>query len=635
MAAPQIAFALAGKNVVDAGTDADPPKEVAEVVYSGNVAEQKDVTIELFEVDLGEGTGKPRQPLKLATFKADIVPVPSPKQGSPPGALKLTQKPSPPIDKALPRFKLEIGGETFDIGLTGLDAEGGRRFEIQIKAAAKGKRGQLKFESKAFLFARFGHFAKEPRAPVIAFITGGEDDAFFKTGTVFWQQHADVVIEQDGMSLEEIVAFLAKHSARIKKETGDKGWGEVNIVAHGNPISAKIKILKSSPEPNLRIVQLDVALKQKPSAFKVTDLGLRDTSRVVFRSCNIGRRADLLKRVKKDVFADKCEVKAPKFLQQYATAAGSASTRKATEGFVEDVTIHLPQATEPSDAQKLAAIKARFEELEKKRPTAQRQTFEKEKNTFTIKKAKLVENSVPFPGGGLKEHEAALHMKENKQRTTPEARLAAAIDADNQTDNFDFTVKEQWKRGSVTILTEQAAKELEVQASSADALPPRAIAPVGGTVVIGNNSTLKSSIEGSSNRFVNAIHSPASGLSSDQFIDIKVVDAKKVKVTTTGGATFVFNGSTETGRSATLTGKGQLKLGVGGETLTVRRSQLVTAELPIKRFSVSFRRKLRKSDPKLDFAKRPAIVPDIDDPGHYGSSNDPDPSPSELAELGK
>lgn len=635
MAAPDITFALAGKNVVDAGTDADPPKDVAEIVYSGNVAELKDVTIELFEVDVGEGVAKPRQPVKLATFKGDITPLASPKSGSPPGALKLTQKPSATIDKALPRFSLKLGGETFQIGLSSLDLEGGRRFEIQLKASAKGKKGPLKFESKVFLFARFGHFAKDPRAPVIAFITGGEEDAFIKTASVYWHQHADVVIEQDGMSLEEIVAFLGKHSQRIKKETGDKGWGEVNIVAHGNPISAKIKILKSSAERNLRIVQLDLELERKPNAFKVKDLGLRDTSRVVFRSCNIGRRPDLLKRVREDVFADKCEVKAPRFLQQYATAAGSDSTRKATEAFVEDVTLHLPRATEPSDTQKEAAIKTRFEELENKKPNAQRQTFAKEKSTFTIKKSSLVTNSVPFPGGGKKEHEAGLHMNEDKTRTTPETRLADEIDKGQGTDNFDFTDRTQWKLESVSIKTQDVADQLEVRGASANAFPVRAIGPVGSSILIESDPDLKSQIEGLNTRFVAAMHSPAAGLAQGQSLQIKVVSKSRFKVTASGGATFTFNGASSSEMNGSVTGTNQVKLKVGAETLTLRRSQLVEAELPIKRFSVSFRRKLRKSDPKLDFAKRPIVVPNIDDAAHYGSSNDPNPTPADLEDLGK
>jgi|GEM_PF-1788503 len=631
-----LTFALAGKNVVDAGTATGSPKDTAEIVYSGNIAAAKNVSVTLLEIDPGE-TQKPDKPQKakaLATFKGEIVAAATPAKGQPPGDFKLGTGPSDtPTQKLDPDaifFQLKIGGQTFKIPLRSLTEEAGRRFEVQIQASGTAGKKKVKFTSKALLFARFGHFKKDPRAPVIAFITGGDDGAFFEASAFFWRQHADVVVQKDGMSLQEIVQSLAARSKRVLEETGGKGWGEVNIVCHGNPISASIRILPSSKDRNLRITQLNKVLAANPSAFAAGDLGLSSSSRVVFRSCNVGKRADLLQRVAKDVFGGICEVKAPKFLQVYAVQDVTKSGGPATESFVEEIRKHLRVDTKPSDAAAEAAMAAKFKEMQDKNAPGKQQSFGIEKATFTLKKIEPATNSL----GISLAHEAFLTVNANDHSpiTDPTALFVEALDKQQTTDNFDFSGSKRWKFGKHEVTSRKAVAELEVRASAPDTRPPRGVG--NSFITIGSSDAVKAElIKLRGNAAVNALHSPAAAL-GDGTIEVNLTSKTGFRVIGKG-ATFNANGKNGiTSLTGNVQGDATVTVDAGTETLTIGRSHSVQVNVPINRFLVSFRRELRENDPKKAFAKRAVIVPDIDNTAHYGSSKDAAPTDAELASLG-
>ncbi|HVZ34910.1 MAG TPA: hypothetical protein VG963_20930, partial [Polyangiaceae bacterium] len=566
-----------------------------------------------------------QKPKKLAEFTLDIVKATNPAPGDPPGTLKLKKKPSQKLGADTVRFNLLFAGETFVVGLPDLRDEAGRRFEIQLVATAgKG----VKFESKALLFARFGHFKNDVPAPVIAFITGAESGAFFKFAANFWRQHADVVIERDGMSLQEIVQFLGSQSARINQETGNKGWGEVNIVCHGNKVNAFIALLKGATERDLRITTLDNALKKSPSAFNVTSLGLTQSSRVVFRACNIGNRPDLLARVKMDVFGGACSVKAPKFLQKYSGLVSGPSTGPASEGFVEDITVHFPQADRPSDAVIDPALRAKFakEQAKRKGPP---QKFDDERDTFPVADRKFEpEKGSSFSFGAVSQTELLLTLQPDRRTVlTLEQVCGQEIDKRKTTDAMNFCGKERFEIEAYTG-KRSVNSGLEMEASSSDSTGKFAFCGPGGSMQVGSDDAVKQFVlnatdsNGKPALVVNAIHSPAAGLTG--------------RVAIANGATVTIKD--EQGKVAAqnkLAGEASFTHSVGGETLTFRRSHSVTAgQFPLKRFTVSFRRDLRESkNPKDTFAKRLLVVPNIDDKSHYGSSEDPAPTQAELEEL--
>lgn len=615
---PEISFALSGKNVVDAGTGGDPPKLTAEFVYSGTVAAQKDLVIELVELDVGEtssdakGSASPKTLLELG---AEIVAKTTPQAGEPPGDLKLTKRPDvKKLDDAVPRFKVKIAGETFEVELPDLQDEAGRRFEVQLVVSAAKKRV---FQSKALLFVRFGHFIDDTPAPVITFITGAEDGDFFKAAARFWHQHADVVIENDGMSLEEIVRFLAKQNSRIMAETGGKGWGEVNIVCHGNAVQGLIKILSSSDERDLRITTLDEARKSKPDAFKVGPLGLSSTSRVVFRACNIGRRPDLLARVKAQVFGGACPVKAPKFLQVYSFRFG-ASTAPVSEEFAEEVLASFASPGAPSKAAEDATLGARFAKSQASLPPDDRQSFGIERPSFKIRKTTPHGNDFTI---GAAQTELLLTLADDRKTLQSATQIVAKdIDSKKKTDQFFFLGSDKWHIGKSSA-KRKVTDDLEVEAKSGTATAVCAFTPDGNSVFIKSTSDFRAEVL-AEDKVVNLMHAPSAALGEDQ-----------MEVKSQAPDFIISVGGTEVAKGK-LTGEAKFEHKVGAETFVLRRSHsLSDGVVEFQRFTVSLRRALRQGPPKEPFAKRKLVVPDINDPKHYGSSEDPAPSLAELSEL--
>lgn len=623
---PKITFALASSNLVDAGTDADPPKDTAEYVYTGDVADFKGLKIELFEVDTGEhsdlatGIGQRKS---LAKFAADIVPTTTPGAGQPPGTLKLTAKPKAKPKKATkdtPRFNLKLAGETFEIFLPDLKDEAGRRFEIQLVATAD--KLKLKFEAKALLFARFGHFANDVKGAVIAFVTGGDDGLFFKVASIYWRQHADVVIAKDGMSLQEIAQFLATQNSRILKETNNAGWGEVNIICHGNSVSAIIHIVPKSqafPARDLRISTLDKVLNANSSAFSSGPFGLTAKSRIVFRACNIGNRPDLLARVKKDIFANVCPVKAPKFLQTYFANLKS-TTGEAREFFTQEVTVHFPAKAEPSGPVVEAALAAKFAKAQQ--GVAKPQSFGIERASFKTKKSKHEQFPLPTPAANP---DLLITLQPDKRTVLSiEETQAVLIDSKKGTDVFLFADRTRW------LIDKSKARRtptnlLEVAASSDAAIASRAVAPPGNVVFVQSDAAFQTAAASDTNRVSFRIHSPAAGLGNGQSIQIENQPRNAFAVTDETGAVRL---------KGSVQGDATVKFNIGGETLTIGRAHQVAAgTLTIHRFSVSLRRELREDDPATPFEKRALVVPDINNSRHYGSSEDPAPSAAQLAAL--
>lgn len=613
-----ITFAIKGDNHVDAAVPPKKPGTPLEVVYTGNTQTVASLFISLIEVDEAEGLGpRKRSAPKGERPKGDLIAEFECKIDK--GVLSLvnTTPKTPTLPKDAPVVKVTLAGTDFDLKLPGVDQENSL-FEIRVVAETKQNSKRPEFVSEWVGFARHFAFPRPPgiKGAVVAFVTGAEDGTFFSAAKDFWKLHADAVFDQDGLSLEEIVEFLKDRAPDFG------GYGEVNIVTHGNRISALIKLTKDGPR-ELRIARMDEAFKNPKVAAKFKaagDMGLTSDSRVVFRACNIGHRPDLLKEIREKVFNDAAPVFAPKFLQAYE--GGSSPS----EFFVEDLNFFVPGSSQlPADKEE-ARVKKLFEQAH---PSLD---FKAEKDTYDIKKRDVRSDEFPME---LHE-ELFIDFSTGKRRTDEQIGQKSAAEFNNlsaQGDARDFTNFKQWKAGArrnekrKSLNPPDDAAWVEPQGSGHS--PAAAHVPSGEQLLVGASSDLALSKDADTDGGGMMLKGKDI---EDNHLEIGYAGNKVTfdGLPTASGskATFTFNKKTVSSGSATL----PASIEVGGVTLQMRRRDLIQFDVPITRFQTSWRRTLRIDGAKK-YKERTKVVPDVKNKDHFGSSDDPSPSRAELEKL--
>lgn len=620
---PDLKLAILGNNHVDAAVAPDQPKDVLKLGYTGNAKNVPAVFISLIEVDEGEALGEPKRSApKGQRPKGDLIAQFDCKISDGKLLLVSTTPTVPTLPASAPTIKVNIAGQDFDVKLPGVDQENGL-FEIRVVAESKKGSSKPEFVSNWLAFAR--HFTAFPRPPgvkgaVLAFITGADEARFFTAATEYWKMHADAVFTRDGLSLEEIVQFLADH----KDDFG--GYGEVNIVTHGNRISALIRLLKDG-ERELRISRMREAFADPRVAAKFAaagSMGLSSDSRVVFRACNIGNRPDLLLEVKSKVFNGACPVFAPKFLQGY-----DANGPKPIEFFSEDLAFFLASGSPLA----LAAEEARIRPLFLSQHPAS--NFEAERATFPVADRKHQPHDDKFPM--TVSEEVLVDFSTGRRRTDASLNGLVAPQFDQVSaadDSRDFTKFAQWQAGP--------RKNEKVQPSQQDAVwvepdgsghrPIGSFITVGGPLEVGSDSSFGKSTD--------SLTAPAdlqlsgSGIASSH-ATINLLGNQRVQIIGSGqddGTTATFRAGGRT--VSNFTARAPTSVGIGSVAIQLRRLQDVTFDVPITRFLTSWRRKLRV-DSTAPYDKRTLVVPVVTQPSHFGSSEDKQPTRAELENLSK
>jgi len=500
----------------------------------------------------------------------------------------------------------------------------------------------------------------------MAFITGAEDQTFFTAARAYWKQYADAVIALDGMSLEEIVRYLDTH----KDAYGD--YGEVNIVCHGNRLSALIRILKGGERKlqlNTLYQTLGIAGEEAPAgdeqgiAFQAANRlkfdysnnetkGLKETTRIVFRACNIGHRPDLLKALREQIFGNICPVKAPKYLQGYGTR--DRATKKPFEFFSEDLQRHVPGTADPPRRPKAKPDQSSQEELmqaefNSKHPELD---FALEKDTFESKITKRTFTQQRFDTEGFFYDFKANSVKEDSQIV---AELQTRFDA-KRNEAAEYTRWEQWKPGKVS-LKDQTKKlggvqrvvetgNIWVTVHDKTAIPASSFVMVepdlliiGSSKELGRPPTADPSSEeardssGQLDIVSSAIRPGGITVSNtqveDKHVSISTSGAPNVEVNVITGKVFKFQGKNQTSLSGTV----PLVFSIGPVEVKMRSERYRLAEIVLSRVQVHWRRQLREDDAGATYSKRTLVVPDVENGEHYGSSEDSWPSDDDLAKL--
>ena len=635
-------FALGGPNILTSGDKAKDTKDVLKLVYSGVETDVANVTVALIETDEDESIDPAvkGKDTTIATFVGNITK----------GAF-VTDSATIATDKLsddAPFIRVAIGGKEFPkVKLPGAESENGL-FELRVVATA----GASRFRSEWRAFAR--HYTIRPaEGPVMAFVTGAEDKKFFTAARKFWKQHADAVLTKDGMSLEEIVRFLLKH----REGFGD--YGEINIVAHGNRLSALLRIVQGG-QRELRLETLDqtlgiegsasddpaTAAQQAANAEKfahtAAELGLGAQSRVVFRACNIGRRPDLLQAVRKRIFADACKVFAPKFLQAYSD--GDLITHKLVppfEFFAEDLQCYVPGKVTPPRAPNKVPDGTSQEELMKPifaraHPTLK---FEDEKGSY---EAKITPRSATFTLSGTEG--SFFDFVANARKTDDQLAAEMQVGFDGKrVEGLEFTRWKQWKTVSISrkdvttgkgkSATVVTTDNLWVTVSGKPAVPHESFASPGGDLVLGSDASLgqaKKPAKPTDEQERPPGITLADKSIAKQHATISTGGAPSVEVTATSGNNIVFHKKAVGSFSGTV----PLSFAVGPYAIALRREKERIATDKLARTLIHWRRPLRKDDIAVPYGeKRPLVPPDPINSENFGSSDDPIPTDEELAKL--
>jgi hypothetical protein len=634
-----LSFAIGGSNILTAGDDKNATQDVLEVVYSGAETDVDKVTVKLVEIDEDETVDqtKPGADTAVAEFSGKIA-----------GGAFVADSAKAATDKLpadTPFIKVSVGGKTLDkLKLPGADHENGL-FELAVVVSA----GKAKYRSAWRAYVR--HYTIRPAdGPILAFVTGAEDKTFFTAAGKYWKQHADAVLSKDGMSLEEIVAFLVKH------HEGFGDYGEINIVTHGNRLSALLRVVNGG-ERQLRLKTLYRALgiegeqSDDPATAAIQaanlekfnhtaeELGLSDKSRIVFRACNIGHRPDVLKAVREHVFADACKVFAPKFLQGYSD--GDLITKKKTdpfEFFSEDLQFHVPGKDSPPRKPKKTPDGTSQEE--KMQPIVEaahpKLSFDDEKDSYTSKISVTKPGDMTFTLSGTEATFFDFVKNAHKTDAQIAAQMEAGFDAERSEDT-EYTQWAQWAQTSITRKdrTQKVGKKVEtvttqniwVTVAGKKVVPKESFASPGGELVLGADSTLGTTTDPDTRP--SGITLPDKAV-ADSHATISTSGAPAVEVQAEDGQTVTFQGK----QVASFNGDVPLSFSVGPFDVKMRVEHERLAVAQLSRVLVHWRRPLREDDAKVAYGKdRPLVVPDVDNAEHYGSSEDPIPSDDDLAKL--
>jgi hypothetical protein len=621
---PNLTLALSGDNHVDAAVPPAKPATALEIDYTGDEDAVPAVFISLIEVDEAEGLGqRKRSAPKRARPKGELIAEFSCKIEGGKLALVGAAPKTPTLPATAPIIAVQIAGQKFELKLPGVDQENGL-FEMRVVAATKAGASSPEYVSDWLAFAR--HFAAFPRPPgisgaIVAFITGMDEKSFFDAAKEYWKFHADAVFAQEGLSLEEIVTFLADHA----DEFG--GYGEVNIVTHGNRISAILRLIKGG-ERELRISRIEAAFQNPDIAKRFSDagaMGLSEDSRVVFRACNIGVRADLLQTIRDKVFNGAAPVFAPKFLQAY-----DANGPKPIEFFVEELGFFEPRASQLPLVEEEARVRPLF-------TTAHPGLgFDDEKTSFPQKTRKLKQIKDSFPM--TLSEDRFVDFSTGKRRSDASIAAFSAGEFNRISaadDSRDFTKFDQWLAESrkTEKRVDSADDGVWVEPSGAGHRPLGSFAPAGQSLALGSSADFgQSDVDDEAPA---SIRLAGKGVAPDH---VSIAYGGGLAVTIDGQAKddgskqlFTAGGKPVDNFSGTL----PLSIGVGSVSVRLRRFQDVSFTVPVTRFFTGWRRTLRvdASDPSYD--KRTIVVPVVTNSAHFGSSNDPTPTRAQLERLSK
>jgi hypothetical protein len=634
-----LTFALKGTNILIAGDKKKETQGVLELVYSGGKAELANVTVALIEIDEYETidpkvTGKETT---LAKFVGDVAN----KVFTTKSSEILTDK----LADTAPYIKVSIGGkDPVKVKLPDAQDEGGL-FELGVQVTC----GKSTYRSTWRAYAR--HYTITPaEGPVLAFITGDDATAdanhrYFTAAAAYWKQHADAVLLKDGMSLEEIVAFLAKH----REGYGD--YGEVNIVGHGSRLHAAVAIVKGG-EPALRLKTLyqtlgvegaqatDTAARRaqmanaRKFAYTAAQLGLGAHSRIVFRACMIGHRADLLQAIRKHLFADGCTVYAPKYLQAYSTADFVTRQEVAPfEYFSEDFERHVPGSDSPDQASQEALMRPIFAAAHPKL------SIDTEKGSYT---AEVLPGTAPytwlawesrfydFEGNGVKSDE---------QLAT---EIRQGFDAERSEDML-YTRWSQWRLDSISRddVTDAAgrivtSKNVWVTVVGADAVPQQSFVTPGPSdkLALGSGVRLGRPKPERPQDRPGGITLPAPSI-ADIHARLSTSGAPRFAIRAEEAAEGNPPNTFAVGDRSyqTFSGRVPMSFAIGPYSIELRRERRRRATAQLSWTLVFWQRALRKDDAKVAYEKRKLVIPYVSNSSHYGSSDDPTPTDEQLARL--
>jgi hypothetical protein len=624
-----LAFAIKGPNILITGDASKESQDVLELVYSGGETKKvDDVTVSLIEIDEYE-TIDPKVSGKDTTI-AKFVGGIDKKVFTTKSSEILTED----LPDSAPYIKVSIGGskDPVKVKLPNVENENGL-FELGVVVTS----GSSHYRSTWRAYAR--HYTIAPaEGPVIAFITGSDatadaDHKYFTAAGDYWKQHADAVLVKDGMSLEEIVAFLAKH----REGYGD--YGEINIVGHGSRLHAAVAIVKDG-QPELRLKTLDQTLGVEGGqaanaaarrtqienagkfAYTAAQLGLGKHSRIVFRACMIGNRADLLQAIRKHIFADGCRVYAPKYLQAYSTADLVTKLEvDPFEYFSEDFERSVPGSDYPDQAGQEALMRPIFAAAHPKL------SFDAEKDSYT---KNAMAGTAPYTWPGRESN--FYDFVGNAEKT--DAQLGSAMQAEfdaKRMEDFAYTRWSQWSLDGINRddVPNATTTNVWVTVSGGDATPQQSFASPdapNGRLALGSDARL-----GQTNAA--NIRPPGITLSDPNIADVHAW------LSTTGAPRFAVRAEpkqTITFRDKPVescSGSVPMSFSIGPYSIDLRRERRRLATAELSRTLVFWQRPLRKDSKTVEYNRRTLVTPYVNNSSHYGSSDDPTPTDEQLAKL--
>ncbi len=273
-------------------------------------------------------------------------------------------------DTSLPSIKVVVeGGSPVDVPLPDAKLEHGV-FELGLKLTADGKTyaapGAKDPSADPVMVRMFQHFTAggEPR-PVIAFVTGTED-GFFQAAEDYWKLNADAVVVNKGMSFADVLSTLDALADKYGP------WGQINIVAHGNPEHLKMRLFSNSKK---EMLHEDLLNNQDILKQLTIPSGIDDETEVFFRSCNAGLNQDLVDTLKQRIFPTAKFLKIPMWPQGYQS---QKSKKKGANGQVEVVTtaseffleqMHYDRPTQAeAEADLSTELPKRFDDIKNRSP---------------------------------------------------------------------------------------------------------------------------------------------------------------------------------------------------------------------------------------------------------------------------
>jgi len=582
-------------NVVEAGG-------TLEIQFDSTAKDFKNadsVVVTVFEIDdASPFEPKPGPAVLMATFHGQLANnafTLSPPPGG--GANPDVPKPS----GSQPVVKIKIGATTVDVPLPDKDREQGV-FELRLQAEIK-KPKPKKFTSKDKVMVRsFDHFiVNKTKRPVVTFITGGRDGAYFTAATEFWKLNADAVVAQDGMSLEQVLDMLDKEHDKF----GD--WGQINIVAHGRERSIKLKLFTDSDD-GMHTDKIGEEIARHTSSLPSPG-GIDKDTQIVMRACNAGRDDDLIKALHQQVFGSGGTLFVPKFVQVYEFRKPAGGSVTANEWFEESLTFDRPNTTAPAGADLQKGLEAAWDAL---KSPGKGGTRADEIATFTDNHDWVQD----FPFKIVAEREG--DMTNTNGTAMTDADLVAKFRKDWEPRHDLHKKSVSWNtkadRWTITVASKAATKQKGVQGGwflqvKAGAGTPMFQELIGGAVSVGSKQA--------PDVWVVA----ATGVADFHFnVDLGPA-ANQIKVTDAGSGEPTMVGSKKLvdGASAVVTLPVTIKF--GGAELAVRVAATpVDLEFSCKRHHVDRRRTLRTFDASKAHKDRSTVKPTVGNSDHYGSS---------------